>query len=172
MVSHEPELDKKLSDILDEINNYCTTPVHLMSEIKRQEVCDKFMTNWYKVLGFDDRMNPPKHLEHVPIRGDINEMESSRFYSYCSSLREIVWTARKYFKTDAYAEIKKKAELEKQYKEHYDRQILTEATNRIEQSFYDGNVQSKDQLEAERIGKAKGKNHREAAILAKMIELS
>jgi hypothetical protein len=167
LVSHEPELDKILSDILDEINNYCATPVHLMSDIKRQEVCDKFCTNWYKVLGFDDRMNPPKHLEHVPIRGDINEVESSRFYSYCSNLREIVWTAREYFKTDAYADIKKTAEREKQYKN----QILTEATKRLEQNFYDGNVQSKAQLEAKRIEMGKARKHKEVEILTKMIEL-
>jgi hypothetical protein len=46
-VSHEPELDKNLSDILDEINNYYATPVHLVSDIKLQEVRDKFSTVWY-----------------------------------------------------------------------------------------------------------------------------
>ena len=142
--TYEPELDKKLSDILDEINNYCATPSHLYPDL--QEVRDKFRTEWSKVLDFNDKMVSPKYLQHIQINDDFNMVATSRFYSYCSSVRQIVHAAREYFKTPTYAAAKHRKESD----ERYDRDVLKEATERLEKNFYTGNIQTKDQLEAER----------------------
>jgi hypothetical protein len=53
-------------------------------------------------------MIPPKHLEHIPFRGySLIEVEGSRFYIVSARICErTFYTARQYFKTDAYAKIK------------------------------------------------------------------
>jgi len=170
-VSHEPELDKKLSDILDELNKYCALPAHALPE-KFHEVHDKFRTEWSKVLESNRLFSP----DYSKIRDDHNEVASGRVYSYCSSLREIVSDARAYYKTDAYKKIKTTAEQAKQSKESYDRRVLTEATDRIEMNRYTGNTLTPDQLWKQRENVLTSRMHNpnkvfEMDVLAKMAEL-